>query len=123
MSLAYVIGAGTAGSTAARILKDNGWDVEVFETRSYISGNCYDYIDEKTRCIVHAHGPHAIHTNSEKVWNWLHQFSEFNDFSVRVWGNTKLGKIPIPYNDTSDKIIGRKLSDNEIIDLVFRRLF
>ena len=49
MALAYVIGAGTAGSTAARILKDNGWDVEVFETRSYISGNCYDYIDEKTR--------------------------------------------------------------------------
>ena len=62
MTLAYVIGAGTAGSTAARILKDNGWDVEVFETRSYISGNCYDYISEKTRCIVHAHGPHAIHT-------------------------------------------------------------
>jgi UDP-galactopyranose mutase len=120
MALAYVIGAGTAGSTAARILKDNGWDVEIFETRSYISGNCYDYIDEKTRCIVHAHGPHAIHTNSEKVWNWLHQFSDFNDFSVRVWANTKLGKIPIPYNDTSDKIIGRKLSDNEIIDLVFR---
>ena len=120
MALAYVIGAGTAGSTAARILKDNGWDVEVFETRSYISGNCYDYIDEKTRCIVHAHGPHAIHTNSEKVWNWLHQFSEFNDFSVKVWANTKLGKIPIPYNDTSDKIIGRRLSDEEIIDLVFR---
>ena len=120
MALAYVIGAGTAGSTAARILKDNGWDVEVFETRSYISGNCYDYIDEKTRCIVHAHGPHAIHTNSEKVWNWLHQFSEFNDFSVKVWANTKLGKIPIPYNDTSDRIIGRRLSDEEIIDLVFR---
>lgn len=120
MSLAYVIGSGTAGATSARILKDNGWDVEVFESREYISGNCYDYIDEKTGCVIHAHGPHAIHTDNERVWKWLHQFAAFNDFSVHVWANTKLGRIPIPYNDNSDKIIGRRLSDNEIKELVFR---
>lgn len=117
---AYIIGAGTAGATCARILKDNKWNVEVFETRDYISGNCFDYIDKKTSCIVHAHGPHAIHTDNEKVWKWLNQFSSFNDFSVKVWGNTKLGKIPIPYNDISDKIIGRKLTDDEIKELIFR---
>ena len=120
MSLAYVIGSGTAGATSARILKDNGWDVEVFESREYISGNCYDYIDEKTGCVIHAHGPHAIHTDNERVWNWLNQFSSFNNFSVQVWANTTLGRIPIPYNDKSDKIIGKKLSDNEIKELVFR---
>jgi len=117
---AYVIGAGTAGATCARILKDNGWHVEVFESRSYISGNCFDYFDKKTGCIVHAHGPHAIHTDNEKVWRWLNQFTAFNDFSVKVWANTKLGRIPIPYNDISDRIIGRKLSDHEIRELVFR---
>lgn len=120
MSLAYVIGSGTAGATSARILKDNGWDVEVFENREYISGNCYDYIDEKTGCVIHAHGPHAIHTDSERVWKWLHQFASFNNFSVHVWANTNLGRIPIPYNDNSDKIIGRRLSDNDIKELVFR---
>lgn len=117
---AYVIGAGTAGATAARILKDNGVDVEVFETREYISGNCHDYVDKDTGCVVHSHGPHAIHTNSSRVWNWLHRFSEFNNFSVRVWGRTNLGIIPIPYNDNSDRIIGRRLSDEEIKELVFR---
>jgi UDP-galactopyranose mutase len=120
MKTAYVIGAGTAGATSARILKDNGFNVEVFETREYISGNCFDYIDEKTGCVVHAHGPHAIHTDSERVWKWLNQFATFNDFSVQVWANTNLGRIPIPYNDNSDKIIGRKLSDNEIKELVFK---
>jgi len=120
MMLAYVIGSGTAGATSARILKDNRWDVEVFETREYLSGNCYDYVDERTGCVVHAHGPHAIHTDSERVWKWLNQFASFNNFSVQVWANTKLGRIPIPYNDNSDKIIGRRLDDNEIKELVFR---
>jgi UDP-galactopyranose mutase len=117
---AYVIGSGIAGVTAARILHTQGWDVEVFETRNYVSGNCYDYIDAETGCVVHAHGPHAIHTDSKRVWDWLNLFSEFNNFSVQVWGRTDLGIIPIPYNDISDKIIGKFLSDNEIKELVFR---
>jgi len=120
MPIAYVIGAGTAGATAARILKNNGWFVEVFEKRSYIAGNCHDYICPKTGCVVHSHGPHAIHTSSEKVWSWLKQFSPFNEFSVEVWANTALGVIPIPFNDVSEKIIGKKLADEEIRELVFR---
>jgi UDP-galactopyranose mutase len=120
MKKAYVIGSGIAGATSARILKDNGFDVEVFETRNYISGNCYDYVDEKTGCVVHAHGPHAIHTDSKSVWDWLNQFAKFNDFCVNVWANTELGIIPIPYNDNSEKIIGKRLSDMEIRELIFR---
>lgn len=120
MPTAYVIGAGTAGATAARILKNHGWFVEIFEKRPYISGNCHDYICTKTGCIVHSHGPHAIHTDNEKVWNWLNQFSPFNNFSVEVWANTSLGKIPIPFNDVSEKIINKKLNDQEIRELVFR---
>jgi len=120
MKKAYVIGAGIAGSTAARILKNNGWHVEIFDCRNYISGNCYDYVDEKTKCIVHAHGPHAIHTDNKKVWKWLNQFTEFNNFSVEVWANTKLGIIPIPFNKNSEKIIGKRLSNEEIKELIFK---
>lgn len=120
MPIAYVIGAGTAGATAARILRDNGCYVEVFEKRSYVSGNCHDFICPKTGCFVHSHGPHAIHTSNEKVWAWLNQFSKFNDFSVEVWANTTEGRIPIPYNDISEKIIGKKLSDEQIRELIFR---
>lgn len=120
MPIAYVVGAGTAGATAARILRNNGWYVEVFEKRSYISGNCHDYLCPETGCFVHTHGPHAIHTDNEKVWNWLNQFAPFNNFSVEVWANTVLGKIPIPFNDVSEKIIGKRLNDYEIRELVFR---
>jgi len=120
MKKAYVIGAGIAGSTAARILKNNNWHVEIFDTREYISGNCFDYIDNVTKCMIHAHGPHAIHTDNEKVWKWLNQFSKFNNFSVEVWGNTKEGVIPVPYNTNSERIIGRRLSDEEIKNLIFK---
>lgn len=120
MPLAYVIGSGIAGATAARILKNNGWFVEVFEKREYLSGNCHDYICPKTGCFVHSHGLHAIHTDNKKVWNWLNQFSQFNDFALEVWANTKLGKIPVPFDDTSEKIIGTSLSDVEIKELIFR---
>jgi hypothetical protein len=44
MKKTYVIGAGVAGATAARILKNNNWHVEIFDITEYISGNCFNYV-------------------------------------------------------------------------------
>ena len=37
-----IIGCGLSGITSAILLKEQGHDVEIFETREHIGGNCYD---------------------------------------------------------------------------------
>ena len=37
-----IIGCGLSGITSANILKSQGHDVEIFDTRDHIGGNCYD---------------------------------------------------------------------------------
>ena len=40
---AIVVGAGLSGATAAFVLKREGFQVEVFEERPQVGGNCFDY--------------------------------------------------------------------------------
>jgi UDP-galactopyranose mutase len=37
-----IIGCGLSGITSAILLKEQGHDVEIFETREHIGGNCFD---------------------------------------------------------------------------------
>jgi UDP-galactopyranose mutase len=37
-----IVGSGISGSTAARLLADEGHDVEVWEARDHTGGNCHD---------------------------------------------------------------------------------
>jgi UDP-galactopyranose mutase len=114
---AVIVGCGISGATAAFLLKNKGYDVEVFETRNHIAGNCYDEIVHGV--TVHKYGAHVFHTNREEIWNFVNKFAKFNNFCPKVWANTKEGLIPIPYNDITRDIIGDKTKE-EIIDLIFR---
>ncbi len=38
---AIIVGAGLSGSTAAFILKNKGFDVEIFENRDHIAGDWF----------------------------------------------------------------------------------
>jgi len=114
---AVIVGCGIAGATAAFLLKQKGYRVEIFETRNHIAGNCYD--EEVHGVTVHKYGAHVFHTNRDKVWSFVNRFAKFNDFCPKVWANTKEGLIPIPYNDITKTAIGEKSKD-QIIDLIFR---
>ena len=69
---AIVVGCGISGATAAFLLKRKGFNVEVFETRPHIAGNCYD--DIRSGIITHKYGAHVFNTNIDKVWNFVTQF-------------------------------------------------
>ena len=62
----HIYGCGMSGVTAAILFKEQGHDVEIFEVRDHIAGNCYD---EKNSdgCTVHQYGPHLFHTNDEEL--------------------------------------------------------
>ena len=53
---AKIIGSGLSGITSAILLKNKGYDVEIYETRNHIGGNCYD--SNVCGNLVHNYGPH-----------------------------------------------------------------
>ena len=113
-----IIGCGLSGITSAILLKEKGHDVEIFETREHIGGNCYD--EKQEGITVHMYGAHIFHTNDDDVWSFLNRYTSFNNYEHKVRANTSLGLISIPYNNKTTEQIGRELTSTEIQELVFR---
>lgn len=112
---AVVVGAGISGLTAASILKDKKHDVEIFETSEHIGGACAD-----NECGEHLFGAHIFHTQNKSAWDFINRFGEMRKYDHQVLANVdEYGLIPIPYNQASEKITG-DISDEKIIDLIFR---
>jgi UDP-galactopyranose mutase len=114
-----IIGCGLSGITAAVLLKDKGHDVEIFESRNHIGGNCYD--EKQDGVTIHKYGSHIFHTNDEDVWKFLNRYTSFNNYEHKVRANTSLGLISIPYNNKTIEQIGKDLSTSEIQELIFRK--
>ncbi len=69
------------GSVFAHEATKIGKKVLVLEKRNHIGGNCYT---EKIENInVHKYGPHIFHTNDKRIWNYINQFADFNNFVNR----------------------------------------
>ena len=91
-----IVGSGFFGSICAYELNKKGYKVLVIESRDHIGGNCYT--ENKDDINIHVYGPHIFHTSNEEVWNWINQFTKFNNFTLRPVANYK-GKIySLPFN-------------------------
>jgi UDP-galactopyranose mutase len=117
MKKVCIIGSGLSGITAGRLLVDSGYQVTIYETRSHIGGNCYD--SNICGTLSHNYGPHIFHTDDEEVFSFLSKFTEWIPFNLKPIGNTKLGSIPLPYSKKTVNVIGRELTQEEIIDTIF----
>jgi UDP-galactopyranose mutase len=96
-----IVGAGLAGSVLAeRIATRLDQRVTLLERRAYVGGNANDYVDEHG-VLVHRHGPHAFHTNSERVWDYLSRFTEWHPYEHRVVADIDGRLVPVPFNLTS----------------------
>ena len=113
-----IVGCGLSGITSAILLKEKGHDVSIYETRNHIGGNCYD--SNLAGTLVHNYGPHLFHTNDEEVFRFLSRYTEWFSFKNRPKGNTKLGLISLPYSKKTITEIGKELSQEEIVDVVFK---
>jgi len=73
-----IVGAGLYGSVAANELKKKGKKCLVIDKREHIAGNIYT---ENIEAInVHKYGAHIFHTSDKKIWNYINQFAEFNNY-------------------------------------------
>lgn len=77
MKLDYlIVGAGLTGATVAERLHAAGKKVLVIDRRPHVAGNCFDELDEHG-ILVHLHGPHFFHTDSDTVWGYLSRFTRW----------------------------------------------
>lgn len=94
-----IVGAGFYGSVLAErianVLKSH---VIVLDKREHIGGNCYSTTDEETGIEYHKYGTHIFHTSSEKVWNYITQFTEFNSYHHQVLTVHKNKVYQMPIN-------------------------
>lgn len=92
-----IIGAGVAGSVAARELAKAGKKVLVLEKRDHIGGNCYDEKDEHG-ILIHKYGPHIFHTKERRAYEYLSRFTRWYEFGHEVVANVHGKLIPVPFN-------------------------
>lgn len=110
-----VVGAGLAGLTIAeRIAEVLNEKVLVIEKRNHIGGNVYDSYNEDG-VLIHNYGPHIFHTNDKGVYDYLSQFTPWNDFWHRVLTQVDGNLIPMPITvETINKLYNLNLSCEEV---------
>lgn len=91
-----IVGSGLFGSVCAYELKKRGHSVVVVEKRNHIGGNCYTTI--RDGITVHEYGAHIFHTSNKKVWEWINQFAEFNNYRHHVLANYEGEIYSLPFS-------------------------
>lgn len=110
-----IVGAGFAGSVLAeRLASRLGRRVLVVERRNHIGGNAYDHFDD-AGVLVHKYGPHILHTDDRRVFEYLWQFTEWRFYEHRVLASVDGRQVPIPINrDTVNLLYGMDLRCDEV---------
>ena len=93
-----IVGCGFSGAVMANLIATVlGEKVLVIDKKNHIAGNSYDYRDENG-IMIHKYGSHIFHTNSEKVWSFLKQFTDFNTYMHKVIAVIDGIETTIPFN-------------------------
>ncbi len=107
-----IVGCGLSGVVMAeRLANQLSEEVFMIDSRDHIAGNCYDYKD-KNNITIQAYGPHAFHTQSKQVWDYLSTFTRWHYFMYRVRAVIDGIEVNIPFNlDSLHKVFPSHLAD------------
>ena len=115
-----IVGSGLFGSIFAYEANKVGKKCLVIEKRSHIGGNIYTENVEGIQ--VHKYGAHIFHTSNRKIWNYINNFSEFNNYinsPVAIYKN-ELYNLPFNMN-TFSKMWGIQ-TPKEAKDIIDRQI-
>lgn len=91
-----IVGAGLFGAIFAHEMKKQGKKCIVIEKRNHIGGNIYC---EKVEDInVHIYGAHIFHTSKKKVWDYVNQFTDFNNYVNSPIARYEDKVLNLPFN-------------------------
>lgn len=92
-----IVGAGFSGVTLANLIASKlNEKVLVIDKKNHIAGNSFDYFDDNI--CVHKYGSHIFHTNNEKVWDFISEFTDFNTYMHKVVALIDGTETTIPFN-------------------------
>lgn len=91
-----IVGSGLFGSICAYELSKKGKKVLVLEKRNHLGGNIYTKNIEGIN--VHVYGAHIFHTSSKKVWEYINNFAEFNNYINSPIARYKDELYNLPFN-------------------------
>ena len=100
-----IVGSGLFGSVFAYEAAKAGKTCCVLEKRDHIGGNIYS--EEIEGIQVHKYGAHIFHTSDKEIWDYVHQFAEFNRYTNSPVANYKGTIYNMPFNmNTFNKLWG-----------------
>ncbi len=91
-----IVGAGLYGAVFAHEATKRGKRCLVIDRRAHIGGNVYTELHEGIH--IHAYGAHIFHTNDKTIWEYVHQFAEFNRYTNSPIANYKGELYNLPFN-------------------------
>lgn len=115
-----VVGAGFAGCVLAeRLASQRDKKILLIDRRNHIAGNAYDSYNEEG-ILIHNYGPHVFHTNDERVYRYLSQFTAWRQYEHRVLSSVNGKLVPIPINrNTLNTLLGLHLQTQNDVELFF----
>jgi UDP-galactopyranose mutase len=91
-----IVGSGIFGAVFAHEARRKAKSVLVIDKRPHIGGNCYT--EKREGVDVHVYGPHIFHTSDEKIWKFVNQFTNFNNYVNRPKVNYRGRIFSFPIN-------------------------
>ena len=100
-----IVGAGLYGAVFAYEAKKAGKTCLVVEKRDHIAGNIYT--EDVNGIRVHKYGAHIFHTSDKRIWEYVNQFAEFNNYINSPVARYKDELYNLPFNmNTFSKMWG-----------------
>ena len=118
-----IVGAGFSGSVLAeRLATELDQTVLLIDRRPHVGGNAFDERDA-SGILIHRYGPHIFHTNSDPIFEYLSQFTDWRPYEHRVLANVRDRLVPIPINRTTvNDLYGVGLeTEEQMADFLARR--
>ena len=91
-----VVGAGLYGAVFAYEAKKKGKTCLVIDKRDHIAGNIY--CENVSGINEHKYGAHIFHTSDKKIWEYVNQFAEFNNYINSPVARYKNELYNLPFN-------------------------
>lgn len=114
-----IVGSGFFGLTIAERAANDGSKVLILEKRNHLGGNAYSYFEPKTGIEVHKYGSHLFHTSNKEVWDYVNQFTSFNDYRHHVFTLHKGEAYSLPINLlTMSNLFGRSFTPTQAREFI-----
>ncbi|WP_407378392.1 UDP-galactopyranose mutase [Megamonas funiformis] len=111
-----IVGSGLFGSIFAHEATKRGKRCLVIDKRSHIGGNIY--CENKDHINIHKYGAHIFHTNNQIVWNYINQFSKFNNFINTPIANYNGEIYNLPFNMNTFSKMWNISTPKEAFDII-----